>query len=70
MGAIRISLGLVVAVSAIPPPLQDPQSEAAGNRVRIAEDVPVLRLDHVSIKSTLPGVRSGPHSGERHPPQK
>lgn len=39
-----------------PAALPDPQAETTGNRVRIAEDVPVLRVDYVSIKSTLPGV--------------
>lgn len=39
-----------------PAALQVPQAEITGNRVRIAEDVPVLRVNYVSIKSTLPGV--------------
>jgi hypothetical protein len=39
-----------------PAVLQDPQAETTGRRVRIAEDVLVLRVDYVSIKSTLPGV--------------
>ncbi|MGA2424822.1 MAG: hypothetical protein ABSG07_12530 [Terriglobales bacterium] len=30
---------------------------ATGSRLRIAKDVPVLRIDHVAIQVILPGVR-------------
>ena len=34
------------------------------SRVRIAENVPLLRVDYCSVKSRLPGVWSLSHSGE------
>jgi hypothetical protein len=34
----------------------DAQAETADHRVSITKDVPVLRIDHVSIKGKLPGV--------------
>jgi hypothetical protein len=37
------------------------------NRVRIAEDVSVLRVDYVSPKSRLPGVWPRSHGGECDP---
>ncbi len=42
--------------------LQDAQ--AAKNRVRITKDVPVLWIDHISIKGMLLGVWSASYSGE------
>jgi hypothetical protein len=48
-----------------PAALQDPQAETTGRAVRITENVPVLRVDHISIKGMLPGVRSVSYSRER-----
>jgi hypothetical protein len=35
---------------------RDAQVETADHRVSITKDVPVLRIDHISIKGQLPGV--------------
>ena len=37
----------------------DAQAEAAEHRVPIAKDVPVLRIDHISAQSSMPGVWRG-----------
>jgi hypothetical protein len=50
-------------------PLHDPaapleaQAETTGRRVSITKDVPILRIDHVSIKDKLLGVWQALHSG-------
>jgi hypothetical protein len=46
---------------------KDPQAETTGNRLQIAEDVPVLWVDYLAVKSTLPGVWWVPYSGEYDP---
>jgi hypothetical protein len=43
--------------------LQDAQA-AKDRRVRITKNVPVLRIDHISIKGMLLGVWSASYSGE------
>jgi hypothetical protein len=35
------------------------QAETTDHRVSIAKDVSVLRIDHISTQSSLPGVRRG-----------
>ena len=37
----------------------DAQAETADHRVSIAKDVPLLRIDHISTQSSLPGVWRG-----------
>jgi hypothetical protein len=37
----------------------DAQGETAEHRVPIAKDVPVLRIDHISAQSSMPGVWRG-----------
>jgi hypothetical protein len=39
-----------------PSALPDAQAETTDGRVQIAKDVPVLRLDHITIKDMLLGV--------------
>jgi hypothetical protein len=39
------------------------QAETTGRRIRITKDVPILRIDHVSLKGKLLGVRQALHSG-------
>ena len=56
MSAISISFVLLIALFAILPLYWVRKLQRQGRRVRIAADVPVLRVDYVSIKSTLPGV--------------
>jgi len=41
----------------------DAQAEAAGRPGGIAKDVPILRIDHVSIKGTLHGVWQALYGG-------
>jgi hypothetical protein len=39
-----------------------PDAQESGNgRVPITKDVPVLRVDHISVRSSLLGVRHGQH---------
>ena len=50
-------------------PLHDPaapldsQAETTGRRVSITKDVPILRIDHLSIKGKLLGVWQALYSG-------
>ena len=39
-----------------PAALQDAQAETTDRPIRITKDVPVLRIDHISIQGTLLGV--------------
>jgi hypothetical protein len=39
------------------------QAETGDHRISIAEDVPVLRIDHASTKSLLRGMWQGPYCG-------
>jgi hypothetical protein len=39
----------------------DAQGETANHRVSITENVPLLRIDHISTESSLPGVRRNQH---------
>jgi hypothetical protein len=39
-----------------PAAVQDSQAETTGRWVRITKDVPVLRIDHISIQGMLLGV--------------
>jgi hypothetical protein len=41
----------------------DTQAETTGRRIRITKDVPILRIDHISIKGKLPGVWQALYSG-------
>jgi hypothetical protein len=41
----------------------DAQGGTTGREVWIAKDVPILRIDHVSTKVTLPGVWQAHYSG-------
>ena len=41
----------------------DAQAETTGRRIRITKDVPILRIDHVSIKGKLFGVWQAFYSG-------
>jgi hypothetical protein len=50
-----------------PGALQDGQAETTGRRVRITEDVPVLRVDHISAKTMLLGVWQVSYNGEYDP---
>jgi hypothetical protein len=43
--------------------LLDAQAETSDYRVSITKDVPVMRIDHVSIKGKLPGVWQALYSG-------
>ena len=56
MNATSISFGLACCAIRDPAALQDPQAETTDRRVRITEDVPVLWVDHISIKGMLLGV--------------
>ena len=56
MNPISISFGLLIALFAILLLYRMRKLATTGNRVPIAENVPGLRVDYVSIKSTLPGV--------------
>jgi hypothetical protein len=50
-------------------PLHDPaasldaQAETTGRRVSITKDVPILRIDHATIKGNLLGMRQALYSG-------
>jgi hypothetical protein len=44
------------------PPL-DAQDKTQSRSLWISKDVPILRIDHVSIKGMLPGVRPALHDG-------
>ncbi len=57
MSATNISFGLLIVLFMILLLYLDTEAETTGSRVRSAKDVPVLRMDHVSIKGKLPGVR-------------
>jgi hypothetical protein len=48
-----------------PAALPDAQAETTDRRVRITKDVPVLRIDYISIKGMLFGVWQASHGGER-----
>ena len=39
----------------------DAQAETTDHRVSITKDVPLLRIDHISTQSSLPGVWRGQH---------
>jgi hypothetical protein len=41
----------------------DAQTETTSRRIRITEDVPILRIDHISIKDKLLGVRQALYGG-------
>jgi hypothetical protein len=47
-----------------PPAPMDAQAEPAVRRGSIAKDVPVLRIDHVSTKGKLFGVRQALYSSD------
>ena len=66
MSAISISLGLLIALFGDSGALPDAQA-ATDRRVRITKDVPVLRVDHISIKGVLLGVWQVSDSGECDP---
>src|ERR1700720_2626858 len=55
MSAISISVGLLYCAAGDSGVLQDAQA-TTDRRVRITKDVPVLRIDHISIKGMLLGV--------------
>ena len=55
MSAISISVGLLIALLAILV-FYRMRKLTTDRRVRIAKDVPVLRVDHISIKGMLLGV--------------
>ena len=59
MNSTSISFGLLVALLAIPL-LHKILKPKPRSPVRIAEDVSVLRVDHISIKGMLLGVWSVP----------
>ena len=42
---------------------QDEQGETADRRVRNTKDVPVVRIDYISIENMLLGMREAPHRG-------
>jgi hypothetical protein len=42
---------------------QDAQAETTGRQIWITKDVPILRIDHVSIKGQLLGVWQALYSG-------
>jgi hypothetical protein len=67
MSATSISFGLLSCATSDPAALQDAQAATTGPRVRITEDVPILRIDHISIKGRLFGVRPVSYSGKCHP---
>ena len=56
MSTISISFGLLFLLPYDPPAPLDAQAEAALSRNSITKDVPVLRADHISTKSSLLGM--------------
>ena len=63
MSAISISVGLLIALLAILV-FYRMRKLPKDRRVRITKNVPVLRIDHISIKGLLLGVWSASYSAE------
>src|SRR6266702_1880460 len=54
-----IAFGLLIVLVTILLLHLDAQAETRGRRVSITKDVPILRADHISTKSSLLGVWRG-----------
>jgi hypothetical protein len=63
VSAISISVGLLIALLAILV-FYRMRKLPKDRRVRITKNVPVLRIDHISIKGMLLGVWSASYRGE------
>jgi|HubBroStandDraft_6_1064221.scaffolds.fasta_scaffold621497_1 hypothetical protein len=56
MTATSVFIGLLILSIHDPAGPQNPQAETTGRRVSITKNVPILRIDHASIKGKLLGV--------------
>jgi len=66
MNATTFSFGLLIVLFTILL-LQDAQAETADGRIRITKDMPMLRIDHISIEGVLLGVRQVSYGRECDP---
>ena len=61
----EIERALTTGSKALAAQIAEQDAQAANDRrVRITKDVPVLRIDHISIKGMLLGVWPASYSGE------
>jgi hypothetical protein len=67
MSAISICFGLLIALFAVPLLYADAPGQTADRWVRITKDVPVLRIDHISLKGMLLRVWPVSYSRECDP---